>query len=66
MASANNPFDGLASKYPKAKYGDGSIKQKAFFEEGSFESLLIPYKDRLKIMAKIVFEDYDMHKLVNN
>ena len=62
----NNPFDGLGSQYPKARYSDGSIKQKAFFEHGSYESELIPYEDRIKIMARFVLEGYDMHKLVDN
>ena len=65
MALIDNPFDGLGIRYPQAKYGDGNIKQKAFFEHGSHEASLIPFEDRLSIMAKFVFVGYDMHKLVN-
>ena len=66
MEHGNNPFDGLGIRYPQAKYSDGSIKQKAFFEEGSHESHSIPLKERIEILAKFVLEGYDMHKLVNN
>ena len=66
MKRTDNPFDGLGIRYPQAKYGDGSIKQKAFFEQGSYESELIPLEDRVKILAKFVLEGYDMHKLVDN
>ena len=62
----NNPFDGLDIRYSKARYGDGSIKQKAFFEHGSYESELIPYEDRINTMSRFVLEGYDMHKLVDN
>ena len=66
MKHTDNPFNGLGIRYPQAKYGDGSIKQKAFFEHGSAESGLIPFEDRLKILAELVFEGYDMHQLVEN
>ena len=66
MKRTDNPFDDLGIRYPQAKYGDGSIKQKAFFEHGSYESKLIPFEDRVKILAKFVLEGYDMHKLVND
>ena len=66
MESKNNPFDSLDVKYSGAKYGDGSIKQKAFFEIGSNESQSIPLKERIKILAGFIFEGYDMHKLVND
>ena len=66
MALIDNPFDGLGIKYSQAKYSDGSIKQKSFFEHGSHEASLIPFEDRLNIMAKIVFIGCDMHKLVNS
>lgn len=61
-----NPFDSLGIKYSQAKYSDGSIKQKAFFEYGSHESNSIPLEKRIEILAKFVFEGYDMHKLVND
>ena len=66
MKKTDNPFIGLDINYPKAKYCDGSIKQKTFFEHGSDESNAVPFEDRVKIIAKFVFDGYDMHKLVNN
>ena len=66
MALTDNPFDSLDNKYPQAKYGDGSFKKKAFFEQGSHEASLIPFEDRIVTLAKFVFEGYDMHKLVND
>jgi hypothetical protein len=64
MKRTDNPFDGLGSKYPQARYADGSIKQKAFFEHGSHEASLIPFEDRIKILAGFVLDGYDMHRLV--
>ena len=64
MKQTDNPFEGLGIRYPQVKYGDGSIKQKAFFENGSYESDLIPLEDRIITLAGIVFEGYDLHKLV--
>jgi len=66
MERTDNPFEGLDIKYPEAKNGDGSIKQKAFFEQGSNESNSIPLEERIEILARFIFEGYDMHKLVND
>ena len=66
MERPDNPFTSLDIKYPQARYSDGNIKQKAFFELGSHESQSIPQKERIEILAKFIFEGYDMHKLVND
>ena len=66
MERTNNPFENLDIKYPEARYGDGSIKQKAFFEQGSYESNSIPLEERIEILARFIFEGYDIHKLVND
>ena len=66
MKQTENPFEGLGIRYPQAKYSDGSIKQKAFFENGSYEAGLIPFEDRIEILAGFVLAGYDMHKLVDN
>ena len=66
MEHTDNPFNGLEIRRPQAKYGDGSIKQKAFFEHGSHESNSIPLEERIEILAKFVFEGYDIHKLVES
>ncbi len=66
MEHINNPFDSLDISYPRAKYGDGSIKQKAFFENGSYESGLVPIEERINILAKFVIAGYNLHELVNS
>ena len=66
MKQTDNPFEGLDIRYPQAKFSDGSVKQKAFFEYGSYEAGLIPFEDRIEILAGFVLAGYDMHKLVDN
>ena len=66
MKQTDNPFEGLGIRYPQAKFGDGSVKQKAFFEYGSYEAGLIPFEDRIEILAGLVLSGYDLHKLVDN
>ena len=66
MKRTDNPFEGLGTRYPQARHCDGSLKQKAFFEHGSYESGLIPFEERLTIMVGFVLDGYDMHKLVKN
>ncbi|MDR3246421.1 MAG: hypothetical protein LBT50_08315 [Prevotellaceae bacterium] len=64
MRRTNNPFRDLSITYPGAMYGNGVIKEKAFFEGGSHESHSIPRNVRIDILARIIFEGYDMHKVV--
>ena len=66
MKRTDNPFEGMGIRYPQAKFGDGSVKQKAFFEHGSYEAGLIPFVDRINILAGFVLDGYDLHKLVDN
>jgi len=61
MKQTDNPFEGLGIRYPQVKYGDGSIKQKAFFENGSYESDLVPLEDRIITLAGFVYEGYDVN-----
>ena len=64
--NTDNPFDGLGIRYPQAICSDGSIKREAFFENESDESTLIPFEDRIKILAELVFKGHDLHELVEN
>jgi hypothetical protein len=64
MRRTNNPFRDLSINYPGAMYGNGVIKEKAFFEGGSHESHSIPRNVRIDILARIIFEGYNMHKVV--
>ena len=61
-----NPFDGLEIDIPQANNADGSFYQKALFEIGSAESQLIPSSKRIAILVKLVFDGYDLHKIVND
>ncbi|MDR3246261.1 MAG: hypothetical protein LBT50_07495 [Prevotellaceae bacterium] len=62
MKRTNDPFRDLAINYPGAMYSNGVIKEKAFYEGGSHESNTIPRSVRIDILARIVFEGYDLHK----
>lgn len=67
MRKSNNPFKDLKITLTEkeALYGDGSIKQKAFFEYGSYESNAISIGKRIDILARFIFEGYDLHKVVH-
>jgi hypothetical protein len=66
MKQTDNPFEGLGIRYPQARFSDGSVKQKAFFEHGSYEAGLIPFEDRITILTEFVLAGFDMHRLVDN
>ena len=67
MKTTQDPFEDLKNTLTDSgvRYGDGSIIQKAFFEDGSHESNAISRDKRIAILSKFVFDGYSMHTIIH-
>ncbi len=67
MKKTKNPFKDLKIQLTErgAVNYDGNVKQKVFFEGGSHEASLVEVDKRINILAKIIFNGYDLNQVVH-